>query len=289
MSIPLQAGLISAVSDHDPAAIVADVESRSRRFETPCGDGTMVWHAWGDGPPLVLMHGSHGSWTHWIRNIDAFAATRTVWVPDLPGYGDSANAARDEHEEISAAVAAGLRELIGADLPVDLIGFSFGGVAAGNLASFHPELVKRLILVGTGGLDTPMGDVRLQKLRGLEGAERYEGVRSNLLGLMLHNDDSADALSVHLQETNIARARLTPNPLVLPDRLLRALPGVTASLGAIWGEHDIPHPAEWGQEQALRRTHPDLLFRIIPDAGHWVMYERAEAFNRTVLELLAAL
>ncbi len=273
----------------DPAAIVADVESRSRRFETPCGDGMMVWHAWGAGPPLVLMHGSHGSWTHWIRNIDAFAATRTVWVPDIPGHGDSASAERDDHEAISVVIAAGLRELIGGELPVDLIGFSFGGVAAGHLAARHPDLVRRLILVGTGGLDTPMGDVRLQRLRGLEGDERREAVRLNLLGLLLHNEAAADALAIYLQETNIARARLTPHDLVLPDQLLKALPRVTASLGAIWGEQDIPHPAEWGQEHALRRTHPDLLFRIIPDAGHWVMYEQAEAFNRTALELLAAL
>jgi pimeloyl-ACP methyl ester carboxylesterase len=269
----------------DPAAIVADVESRSRRHETACGDGTMVWHAWGAGPPVVLMHGSHGSWTHWIRNVDALAARHSVWAADIPNHGDSAETAHPEHEDIADAIADGLRELIGE--PATVVGFSFGGVAAAHLAALHPDVVKRLILVGTGGLDTPMGEVRLQRLRGLEGEERYEAVRLNLLGLMLHNDDAADPLAVHLQETNIARGRLNPQPLVLPDLLLRALPKVKASLAAIWGEHDRPHPAEWGQEAALRRTHPDMVFRVIPDAGHWVMYERAEAFNRLVLELLS--
>jgi pimeloyl-ACP methyl ester carboxylesterase len=270
----------------DPAAIVADVESRSRRFETACGGGTMVWHAWGEGPPLVLMHGSHGSWTHWIRNVDALAERFTVWVPDIPNHGDSAETAHPEHADIAAAIAAGLRELIGDRLPATVVGFSFGGVAAAHLAALHPDVVGRLVLVGTGGLDTPMGEVRLQRLRGLESAERYEAVRLNLLGLMLHNDEAADPLAVHLQETNIARGRLNPQPLVLPDLLLQALPKVTAPLAAIWGEHDRPHPAEWGQEAALRRTHPDLDFRIIADAGHWVMYEQAEAFNRTLLEVL---
>lgn len=284
MSIVQQPGIPTSP---DPAATVADVESRSRRFETACGAGTMVWHVWGEGPPLLLMHGSHGSWTHWIRNVDALATTYTVWVPDIPNHGDSANTADPLHEDISGAIATGLRELVGDSLPAAVVGFSFGGVAAAHLAALHPDVVGRLILVGTGGLDTPMGDIRLQKVRGLEGAERYEGVRSNLLGLMLHNDDSADALAVHLQETNIARARLEPRPLVLPDRLLQALPRVSAPLAAIWGERDRPHPAEWGQEAALRRTHPDLEFRVIPDAGHWVMYERAEAFNRTLLELLS--
>ena len=109
MSIPRQAGLISAVPDLDPAAIVADVESRARRFETPCGDGVMVWHAWGEGPPLLLLHGSHGSWTHWIRNVDALAVSRTVWAPDIPNHGDSASTARAEHADIAEAIARGLR------------------------------------------------------------------------------------------------------------------------------------------------------------------------------------
>ncbi|RYD94597.1 MAG: alpha/beta hydrolase [Sphingomonadales bacterium] len=244
---------------------------------------------WGEGPSLVLCHGSHGSWTHWIRNIDVFAQRWTVWVPDLPGYGDSANAPGDEHVAISAALAAGLIELVGAALPVDLIGFSFGGVAAAHLAANHPDLVQRLILVGTGGLETPMGNVQLQRVRHLRGVERYEGVRANLLGLMLHDPASADALAVHLQEINTARGRLNPAPLVLPDRLLQALPRITARVSAIWGEHDIPHPALWGQEEALRAFHPDLAFRVIADAGHWAMYERPDAFNATVLELLPQL
>ncbi len=272
----------------DPATLVADVERRARRFETPCGEGVMVWHSWGEGPPLLLMHGSHGSWTHWIRNIDAFSRRWTLWVPDLPGYGDSANAERDEHVEISAAIATGLQALAGDALPAAVIGFSFGGVAAAHFAANHPAMVRRLILVGTGGLETPMGDVKLQRIRGLEGAERYEAVRANLLGLMLHNPESADRLAVHLQESNTARGRLTPAPLVLPDRLLQALPRITAPLAAIWGEHDIPHPALWGQEEALRRFHPELDFRIIAEAGHWAMYERAEAFNRIAIELLGS-
>ena len=65
----------------------------AQRVETPCGEGAMVWHAWGDpaAAPVVLLHGGAGSWTHWVRNITPLvAAGRRVWVPDLPGFGDSA-------------------------------------------------------------------------------------------------------------------------------------------------------------------------------------------------------
>jgi pimeloyl-ACP methyl ester carboxylesterase len=282
-------GDLSSTIERDPAEVVADFESRCRRFETPCGEGTIVWRAWGSGPPVVLAHGSHGAWSHWIRNIDALvAAGRTVWALDLPGYGESASAPRDTQDSISEVIAAGLRALLGPELPVDIVGFSFGGVAAAFLASFHPELVRRLILVDTGGLDTPLGTVDLQRVRGLEGAERGAAHKANLLALMLHHPESVDRLAIHLQETNAFRGRLNPSGLVLPDKLLNVLPNVPVQVDVIWGEHDQPHPAPAIQEEALRRIKPDMDFRTIADAGHWVMYERPAAFNAALLDLLRA-
>lgn len=49
----------------------------------------VCWRGFGAGRPVVLLHGGHGNWLHWVRNIEALAAHHAVWVPDLPGYGDS--------------------------------------------------------------------------------------------------------------------------------------------------------------------------------------------------------
>src|ERR1700757_5180211 len=110
----------SLLPDVEPTTVIANFQRRSRRFETPCGDGALVWRAWGSGPPVLLAHGGHGAWSHWIRNIDALAAERTVWALDLPGLGESALPPREDHEAISAAMAIGLRRLIAPDLPVDI-------------------------------------------------------------------------------------------------------------------------------------------------------------------------
>ena len=236
---------------------------------------------------MLLTHGAQGAWSHWIRNIDALAAERTVWAVDLPGYGDSALADASDHAGISAALAAGIRTLIGTD-PVDMVGFSFGGVACAFLAASYPELVRRLILVATGGLDTPLGSVALGPVRGLEGEERKAAHRVNLLALMLHSDDAADELAVHVQESNVFRSRLNPIGLVLPDKLVAVLPRVAAPVDAIWGEYDRPHPDPAAQEAVLRRIQPNMDFRVISEAGHWVMYERPEAFNHAVLDMLHA-
>jgi pimeloyl-ACP methyl ester carboxylesterase len=275
------------LSDNDPAAVVAELDGRARRFETPCGEGVVVWRAWGSGPPLALFHGSHGSWLHWIRNIDALAAERTVWVPDLPGYGESAMPPQTDHAPYSAVLAEGLQRLVAAELPLDIIGFSFGGVVAAYLAARWPELVRRLVLVDTGGLATPMGSLSLRGFRKHQGEERRAALRDNLLALMIHDPAHVDALALHIQEVDSLRARMNPTDLVLPDRLIAVLPEIAAQLSVIWAEYDQPHPAPAVQEAVLRRYRPEIAFRVIADAGHWVMYDQAAAFNRVAQDLLA--
>lgn len=276
-----------AEQNADPAAYLAELETRAERIETPCGEGTMVWRIWGEGPPLVLAHGAQGSWTHWVRNIDRLSRGRRLIVADLPGHGQSALPETPDHEGISKALARGLREIFGSNgLPVDLCGFSFGGVALAHLAAFHPQVARRLVIVGCGGLDTPMGHPRLGRVSGLAGEERRAALKANLLGLMLHHPESADELAIHMLLPTAKAARMHVPPLVLPDRLVRILPQVPVPVDAIWGERDLPHPDPAAQEAVLRSIQPYTVFRIVEDAGHWAMYERPEAFEAALCGIL---
>lgn len=270
----------------DPQALLDDLAARAERIETPCGEGTMVWHAWGEGEPLMLAHGAQGSWQHWVRNIDRLAATRRVIAADLPGHGESALPPSLDHAGLSAALAEGLTRIVGEGRAVDLCGFSFGGVVFAHLCAYHPHVARRLVLVGCGGLDTPPGQVVLGKVGGLRGEARRAALKANLLGLMLHHPDTADDLAVHMLLPNAKRARFFASELVLPDRLLRILPQVRCRVDAIWGEFDRPHPDLAVQEAALRSVCPDAAFEVVPDAGHWAMYERPEAFEHALASLL---
>ena len=269
-------------------AILAEAESRAQRVETPCGEGTMVWRIWGEGEPLVLGHGGQGAWSHWIRNIDALAAHYRVIVPDLPGHGDSAMPDAERHTAISAVLAEAMPLLLGAGEKAALVGFSFGGAVFTHFALRYPEWAARVVLVGTGGLGTPHGQINLGRVSGLRGAEREAMIRANLLGLMLHHGESVDDLAMQMLMVNARAARMFVPHLVIPDRVVRVLGELKVPLGAIWGEFDRPHPDPPVQEAVLRRFQPDLDFRVIAGAGHWVMYERAEAFNAALLDMLAA-
>ena len=282
----------AATLANDPAAIVAEIERRARRVETPCGDDTMVWRIWGSDtgrPPVVLGHGAQGAWSHWIRNVDALVeAGHFVIAADLPGHGESVDPPTPDHAGISAVLFGGLRQILDEGRQVDLAGFSFGGVAFAYLAAYHPEVARRLILIGCGGLDTPLGHIDLRRVGGLQGEERQAALKANLLGLMLHHPESADDLAVHLLVRNARRSTINPQALVIPDRLVAVLPDINVPVDAIWGEFDRPHPGPHLQEEALRRSHPDADFRVIKDAGHWAMYERPEAFNAALLAMLDA-
>jgi pimeloyl-ACP methyl ester carboxylesterase len=276
----------AVVRESDPATLVAGFAARARRAETHCPSGSVVWHIWGEGRPVVLAHGSSGNWTHWIRNIDALAEHYQVIAADLPGQGDSGMPVTADHRGIAAALGEGLQELLGGER-ADLVGFSLGGVLFAYLAAWYPQVARRLVLVGTGGLDTPLGPVKIGRVGGLRGEERVAAIKANLLGLMLCHEESTDELAQYLLLANAAKSRLEPKGLVSPDRLVAILPEIAAQVDAIWGAFDRPHPDPALQAAVIRRTHPDCDFRVVADAGHWVMYERAEAFNTALLDLLA--
>src|SRR6218665_1440121 len=153
------------------------LEAAAQVLQTPCGEGHIQWHRWGPAAagaagPVVLLHGGSGSWTHWVRNIDALvAAGRQVLVPDLRGFGDSARPpGGGDADAVAPALEEGLAALLGTQR-CDLVGFSFGGLTAGLLAAACPQRAARLVLVGAPAMGvSDAGAVVLRGWRHLEDA-----------------------------------------------------------------------------------------------------------------------
>jgi 2-hydroxy-6-oxonona-2,4-dienedioate hydrolase len=264
----------------------ADLDARSSRMRTICGDGEMVWRSWGEGDqPLVLLHGGAGSWLHWIHTIPAFIATHRVIAPDLPGLGDSAAPLKGAGgADIAAIIAAGLDSVIGKDTSCDLVGFSFGGVMAGLVASIRRP-VRSVTLVGSGGLGVIRGSAALQRVRDKTDAARDEAHRANLHAWMIADPARIDPLAVAIQDWNSRRARLDSRPIGVSNVLLAALPKVDARIVGIWGARDHSVQGEPQRaEAALRAVRPDASFHVIADSGHWVAYETPDAFAQTLRE-----
>lgn len=272
------------------ATAVSTLADRAAVVRTPCGDGVMVWRIWGAGPSLVLLHGASGSWTHWLRNIEALAARFRVVVPDMPGFGDS-DLPPEPHtaDGLAALVSAGLEAVVPPPGTFDLAGFSFGGIIAGLIAARHGKRVRTLVLIGPGGMALPRGPapllVRVRPEMTVD--EVRETHRENLCILMIADPARADDLAVSLQIDNLRRARFRSAGIPESDVLLHALPHVTSRITAIWGGADaFTVPYVDAPREVLARFRADLDFRIVPGAGHWVIYEAAETVNAMLVEML---
>lgn len=273
-----------------PGAAMAGLRWQAEVITTPCGSGDMVWHAWGSGRPLVLLHGGSGSWTHWLRNIEPLvAAGRRVIAADLPGFGDSANPpAGSDADALPEPLEAGLRQIVG-DAPVDLAGFSFGGLTAGLLAQAFPQRIGRLVVIGAPGLGLwGKRPLDLTPWRHLTDEAQRDAVhRANLAVLMLHDPAAIDDAALQLHKANVVRDRMKGRSLARTDALIRALRQAPCPVWAIYGEHDALYEGRMDEVRDVLRTARDFRgLTLIPGAGHWVQYEQAAAFNAALLAVL---
>lgn len=107
--------------------------------------GPVVYRHAGAGPPLLLLHGWGGSSRYWQTTIAQMADMRSVYAPDLPGYGASPPLADTVTSERMAAVVIGFADALGLER-FDLNGHSFCAGVAVYLAARYPERVRRLVL-----------------------------------------------------------------------------------------------------------------------------------------------
>jgi 2-hydroxy-6-oxonona-2,4-dienedioate hydrolase len=274
-----------------PDAYAARIESLASRATTPTEAGAMVWRIWGEGPPLVLLHGASGSWTHWIRNVLPLAARFRVLVPDMPGFGDSAVPPEPHTADgLADLVAGGLGILVPPPTALALAGFSFGGIIGGLVAARLGSRVHSLVLLRVGGLGLPLGPLPpLMRIEaGMDPGEIRSAHRENLRRLMLAGPEAADDLAVALQIENLSRARFKSGAIPGSDVLRQALPSISARIAGIWGDRDAFSGARIEEcRRVLASAQGDLQLRVIKGAGHWVNYEAADVVNAALLELLS--
>ncbi|HXZ50058.1 MAG TPA: alpha/beta fold hydrolase [Usitatibacter sp.] len=266
-------------------ARIAALEGEATRHRVATAGGkSMAWRRFGKGPPLVLIHGGHGSWLHWVHNIEPLAQRHTLWVPDLPGYGDSDLVESGDVEPIVESVVHSLDALEGRGSIVDLCGFSFGGLVASRVASDRGG-VRRLAVIGTAGhglksrYRLEMRNWRLAK----EPEALWAALQHNLAALMLHDPAAIDALALEVHRASCASTRFRSKTIAREALLRPILDGIDIPVLLIWGEHDVTtHPET--AARSIAEGHPERAWRIVPDAGHWAQYEAAGEVNDLLID-----
>jgi pimeloyl-ACP methyl ester carboxylesterase len=260
---------------------------------------TLAVDEYGDGEPLVLIHGLGTDRAVWSDAAPLLARRRRVLAIDLPGFGDSAPAGGGfDLEQVAAAVATDLSDLTGGGY--DLLGHSLGGAIALMVARARPTEVKRLILSAPAGFrprSEAVARVVGRSAPALLHARRLLGTplmgsavaRRALLWGALHD---AGRLSPARAESMLRashRARRLPEATraAVAADLADQLRAVEVPVAFVWGERDPLMPE--ATTDGIRRCRPEAPAELVLDAGHVIQVEQPELFAAAVERLLAQL
>lgn len=265
--------------------------------------GVLRYHEAGDGPPLLMLHGSGPGVTGWRNyrgNLAFFAQHFRCLVLEFPGFGVSDDFGG--HPMLDAQKAAVVfADALGLD-QVDIIGNSMGGGVGINFAINHPDRVRRLVAIGGIGTN-------------IFGPGPSEGIRL----LQEFTEDPTRARLVDWLNSMVYDPALVTDELIEERWALATDPETLESARRMYGKaafaammemmrnadfplpwaimHKVKAPTllTWGRDDRVSpldmalipmRTIPNAELHVFPNCGHWVMIEAKAAFERTVLSFL---
>ena len=113
---------------------------------------------WGDGPPVVLVHGSVGGGASTWAEQRPLAERYTLIVVDRPGYGPTPMVEVEDFEDDAPLVAEALED------GAHLVGHSYGGVVSLLAAARRPEMVRSLTVIEPPAFAVARGDSDVEEL-----------------------------------------------------------------------------------------------------------------------------
>jgi len=238
----------------------------------------------GDGPPLLLLLGIWGELSAWDPLLAELVGYRTIAF-DAPGLGGTELPGYPHAMPALAQFAAGVLDAIGVRR-AHLLGVSFGGLVAQQLAVLAPDRVDRLVLASTssGVLHVPGRPTALLRLIApwlSTGDGRFDP--GAVFGGRLRREPEL-----------LTRLHLGP-PQSLPAYLHR-LSGLSGWWGLPWsirrpalvltGDDDPIVPA--GNSRILAACLPDARLHVVPGGGHLVLFDSPGLVAPVIDDFLSA-
>jgi pimeloyl-ACP methyl ester carboxylesterase len=239
----------------------------------------------GEGDPLLFLHGTFGleGWPPFLADL---ARSFRVIAPDHPGFGRSEGLEHLDDVIDLALYYTEFIEAMGLEQPY-LVGHSFGGMIAAEVAAIAPDLVSKLVLIAPLGLwldDPPVMDF-------------FSATPEELMTAIFHDPHSAIAkehlarpanpelqLEAALERTkNLSAAGKFLWPI--PDRgLKKRIHRISVPTLLLWGTSDGLVPPIYGEAflQRLKRAR----LAVFKGASHMLPLEKTDEFTEVVTDFL---
>jgi pimeloyl-ACP methyl ester carboxylesterase len=265
--------------------------------------GTLRYHEAGEGPVLLLLHGSGPGVTGWRNfrgNLAFFAQHFRCLVLEFPGFGVSDDFGGHPMLDAQSAVPAFVDSL-GLER-VDVIGNSMGGGVGINFAINHPDRIGKLVTIGGIGTNVyspgPSEGIRLlqeftedptrQRLVDWLNSMVYDPalVTETLINerweLATDPETLASARRMYGKAAFAAMTKMMRNAdFPLPWAIMHKVKAPTL---ITWGRDDRVSPLD--MSLIPMRTIPNAELHVFGNCGHWVMIEQKQAFEATALSFL---
>lgn len=250
----------------------------------PSGRTQVVFRG-GSGEPLLYLHPGGG-----LMPDDPFvlglAESFDVYAPIAPGFADLEDLDQIEDIHELAMHYDDLCEALGFD-SVKVVGYSFGGMSAAELAAHVPKRVQRLVLIAPVGLwndDYPVADLFAatpQELPELLWSDLSHPGAQAMMGDPDAGPPPVEVL-IPLARSMTALAKFM---WPIPDRgLTRRLRRISAPTLVFWGENDKLVPAQYADDFVAGI--PNARKVVIPGTGHMVGLEQRDEAVKTVVDFL---
>ena len=242
----------------------------------------------GQGPPLVYLHGATG--LKWDEFLDNLTQTHTVYAPEHPGTtpGDpDAIKPLDDFWDLVLYYYE-IFDRLGLESPA-VVGHSFGGMVAAELAATDPTRVGKLVLISPLGLwrdDAPVKNWMSMAPDNLARELFCEPEGAVAKGILAEPEDPEERLTNTIQNTwNLGCTGKFTWPI--PDKgLKKRIHRIQAPTLVVWGQQDGIAPAVYAQEFASRIS--GARSEIVDRAAHIPQLEQLAAVSRLVGDFLAS-
>ena len=241
----------------------------------------------GSGPPVLLLHGSGigvTAFANWNRTLPELARAHRAIAFDAAGFGYS-DPQEDAAFGLDYWVAHTVAVLDALGVPqTDVIGNSFGGALAIRLTARHPDRVRRVMLMGSAGVEFTVEPVFGA---GYSVELSHDVMRSQLQNFTfdparITDDMVALRLQTALRPLTKARqSRLFPGPreerVTAMCTSVDEIAAINHRFLIVHGRDDVIVPV--GTSQTLHGLIKRSDLHVFAECGHWSQIDRADDFN----------
>ncbi|WAC17884.1 alpha/beta hydrolase [Luteolibacter sp. SL250] len=252
---------------------IPEIPNRAPGALVSVNGAEIYYETFGDGPPLLLIHGGAATIESWFCQIPALAERYKLIVPEARGHGRTPDAGGTIDFRIMAEDFGALLDHLGLT-EVDIVGWSDGGVTGLQIAMDRPDLVRKVVAFGTHSRPEGMTDEFRQEIEGAT-PENFPAILSE--GYKALSPDGPEHWPVIF-------SKLKDMWLTLPAFAEEDLKKVACPVLLLVGETDIVRREESGRMEELI---PAARLRILEGVSHFAPVEAPEAFNHAVLDFLA--